>query len=67
MTKILGKLKGVSAKAKVLDDGEELYNIELKLELLEGKDKIQETMKHLKQIVGISIESKQPTLDEGKQ
>ena len=66
MLKILGKLKGITAKAKVLDDGEDLYMIELKLELLEGEHKIQEVMEHLKTIVELEIVSKQPTLNEQK-
>ena len=66
MLKVLGKLKGVTAKAKVLDDGEDLYVVELKLELLEGQRKIQELMEFLKTIVELEVVSKQPTLDEAK-
>ena len=60
--KILGTLKGVSLKSKVSDKNETLHFIDLKLELVEGADRIQEIIGELKNILEINLESKQPTL-----
>lgn len=62
MLKLLGKLKGVNSKSKELDGGDTLHTIELKIELLEGGSRIQELVEHLKDIIQLDIESKQPTL-----
>lgn len=62
MIKILGKLNGVALKSKVNDRNETVHHIDLKLELLEGVDRVQELVAELKNIQEISLDSKQPTL-----
>lgn len=60
--KVLGTLKGVSLKSKVDDRGDSIHHIDLKLELIEGADKIQDIVNHLKSMMMITLESKQPSL-----
>lgn len=60
--KILGTMKGVSLKSKVDDKGDTHHALDLKLTLEEGADKILDIVELLKNIVEISLDSKQPTL-----
>lgn len=62
MTKILGKLKGINLKSKELEDGDLSHTIEMKIELLEGLENIQDVSDLLKQIIEINLDSRQPTL-----
>jgi hypothetical protein len=62
MIKILGTLKGVALKSKVDDRGDSIHYIDLKLELVEGSEKIQDIIELLKSILEITLDSKQPTL-----
>lgn len=60
--KILGTLKGVALKSKVDDHGDAIHYIDLKLELVQGADKIQDIVNHLKSIMEITLDSRQPSL-----
>jgi len=62
MIKILGTLKGVVLKSKVGDDNKVIHFVDLKLELLEGQEKIQDLVESLKEIIQLEITNKQPSL-----
>ena len=62
MIEVLGHLKGVNTKSKDLDGGGKLHQLEIKLEIVEGEDKLQEVIEHLQEVVKVSIVSKQPHL-----
>lgn len=64
MIRILGTLKGFSLKTKVGDDNRTVHNITLSLELTEGVDRVQEIVAHMKQIIQIEIDPRQPTLHD---
>lgn len=64
MIKILGTLKAVSLKSKVDDQNKVIHYVDMKVELLEGQEKIQELVESLKDIVKIEITNKQPSLLE---
>lgn len=67
MIRLLGTLKGVSFKSKVGDDGIQVYHyLDVKLELHEGMDRVQEVAELLKQIAIVEIEPKQKSLMEGQ-
>jgi len=63
MIKLLGTLKGVTLKSKVGDDDRTYHSATISLELLEGADRVQDVVESLKQIVYLSIENRQPTLE----
>jgi len=62
MVKILGTLKGVVLKSKVGDDNQIIHYVDLKLEIVEGQEKIQDMISSLKQIVEVLMTNKQPHL-----
>jgi hypothetical protein len=65
MIKLLGELKGIVVKSKVSDDNEEVHIINLNIKLMAGQDRIQELLGHLRKIVEVDIDSKQPALGMG--
>lgn len=62
MIQILGTLKGVVLKSKVGDDNQVIHFVDIKLELHQGQDNIQEIVESLKEIVKIEITNQQPHL-----
>lgn len=60
--KMIATLKGVNLKSKVADAGDVVHVVELKLELTEGHDRVQELIEALKEIVEVSVISVQPKL-----
>jgi hypothetical protein len=62
MIKILGVLKGINIKSKVTDDKSEIHNLQINIELIEGKADMLELVDNLKDIIELHVESKQPKL-----
>lgn len=62
MIKILGTLKGVTSKSKVDNNNSIVHFIDLKLEITQGADKVQDIVAQLKNIVEVAIDCKQPKL-----
>ncbi len=63
MIKIIGTLKKVDTKSKVSDDGRVYHNVVIGFEITDGIERMQEIVESLKQLVSVSIDNVQPTLD----
>lgn len=60
--KVIATLKGVNLKSKVADNNDEVHVLELKLQLTEGHERVQEIIESLKDVVEVTIDNKQPKL-----
>lgn len=60
--KVIATLKGVKLQSKVADNNESVHTLEVKLELAEGHERVQEIIESLKEVVEVTIESRQPKL-----
>ncbi len=62
MIKILGTLKKVDIKSQAGDNGSEVHYITMKFELAQGQNRMQEVVELLKEIVEVTLDSRQPSL-----
>jgi hypothetical protein len=60
--KLIGTLKQVKSASKVTDSNAVIHTIELKVEIAEGHEQIQEIVESLKEVVELTVENKQPRL-----
>lgn len=66
MIKLLTIVKGVALKSTLDDHNQPAHILTLKLEMTEGVDRVQEIVEQMKNIVEVSITSKQPSLLKDK-
>lgn len=60
--KLLGTLKGVTLQSKLDNNDRPVHTVAIKIELTEGHAKVQDIAEHLKEIVQLDIEPRQPKL-----
>lgn len=65
MIKVLGTLKGVSVKSKLDSRDDAVHTVSMTFELHAGIDQMQNITESLKQIMSITLENRQPTLEMG--